>query len=262
MEKTQPDCPRARSPKRRKKNSENDHNISGPQGTPYARILPALGLDDQVGSVESSSRSLHQPRSDQPAKDLQYGAGEHISDPRNVANMANNRLPQQENGERSSQTYLASDSSNNPPNASQNTPYTTTMGYLGNSGILSLFEPDSRIIASNEQGQNTYSSSTDTDLPPTELQQSFAETYFEYCWPWCPILDKKALWDKLDLSPSPLLINALALLGTQVRTPIMQHAKAIDYYNRAKMLFYTDYEDDPLVCLQAIMMFYWWAPRA
>jgi hypothetical protein len=99
------------------------------------------------------------------------------------------------------------------------------------------------------------------EIPPHELQHSFAETYFEYCWPWCPIFDKAAFWTDFDQSPSRLLTNALALLGTQVRPPIMQHAKAAEYYDRAKIIFYTDQESDPLVCLQSIMLFYWWAPR-
>ncbi|EXJ68954.1 uncharacterized protein A1O5_07886 [Cladophialophora psammophila CBS 110553] len=41
----------------------------------------------------------------------------------------------------------------------------------------------------------------------------------------------------------------------------MRHAKAAEYYNRAKILFYTDQENNPIVCLQSIMLFYWWAPR-
>jgi hypothetical protein len=134
------------------------------------------------------------------------------------------------------------------------------MGYLGTSGILGLFEADSRGIASNAQEASAHPS-LESDLPPHELQQSFAETYFDYCWPWCPVFDKAAFWNDLDLSPSRLLINALALLGTQVRPPIMQHAKAVEYYDRAKILFYTDQESNPLVCLQSIMLFYWWAPR-
>ncbi|KPI34410.1 Cutinase transcription factor 1 alpha [Cyphellophora attinorum] len=35
-----------------------------------------------------------------------------------------------------------------------------------------------------------------------------------------------------------------------------------EYYRRAKTLFYDDEEPDHLVCLQAILLFYWWAPRS
>lgn len=101
----------------------------------------------------------------------------------------------------------------------------------------------------------------ESDLPPPEVQQSFADTYFDYCWPWCPVLDKTTFWQNSDISTSPLLINALALLGTQIRPPIMRHATAAEYYNRANMLFYMDQAVIQLFCLQAIMLFYWWAPR-
>lgn len=137
------------------------------------------------------------------------------------------------------------------------------MGYLGTSGLLNLFEPDYRGIARTDHNQSRIKPSSEDALPPLELQQSFAETYFEYCWPWCPVLDKASFWNEYSTtSPSPLLSNSLALLGTQVRPPIaIQHADAAEYYKRAKMQFYMDEENNPLVCLQAIMLFYWWAPR-
>lgn len=136
------------------------------------------------------------------------------------------------------------------------------VGYLGETGILKLFQPDSRRIAITDPGRPEIPiASCGIDLPPLELQQSFVETYFEYCWPWCPVLDKSTLWHSLETSPSPLLVNAIALLGTRLRPPIMKHAEASEYYSRAKMLFYTDQESNPIVSLQAIILFYWWAPR-
>jgi hypothetical protein len=138
--------------------------------------------------------------------------------------------------------------------------------------LLTLFEPDYRVIATTTAtttagaqqqggGDRVACMTSDSNLPPIELQQSFAETYFNYCWPWCPVLDKQTFDSQTDGSASHLLINALALLGMQVRPPIMQHARAKDYYDRAKMLFYLDEESNPLVSLQSIMLFYWWAPR-
>ncbi|KAK6387602.1 hypothetical protein LTS17_000871 [Exophiala oligosperma] len=147
------------------------------------------------------------------------------------------------------------------------------VGYLGGSGLLRLFEPDYRGIAAatttnadkHQPGVGSHRTrlmiDDDDSLPPAELQESFAETYFSYCWPWCPVLDKQTFNGESDGITSPLLINAMALLGMQVRPPIMQHARAKDYYDRAKMLFYMDEESDPLTCLQSIMLFYWWAPR-
>lgn len=138
---------------------------------------------------------------------------------------------------------------------------TTAVSSFGNSGFLTLFEPEHRTIAaSNDTGAVQLPLSF--ELPALELQQSFIETYFEYCWPWCPVLTKDEVYDSLGAnSTSRLLMNALALLGTRIRPPITQSSTAADYYNRAKMLFYTDQEPDPIACLQSIALFYWWVPR-
>lgn len=133
--------------------------------------------------------------------------------------------------------------------------------YLGDTGIMPIFAQEHRAIARSCQSIHPASNITGQDLPPLELQESFSETYFDYCWPWCPILDEPTLRSRMDDSPSALLINALALLGIRIRPPIVQHAEAAEYYDRAKMLFYTDQENDPIVNLQSIMLFYWWAPR-
>ena len=133
--------------------------------------------------------------------------------------------------------------------------------YLGDTGIMPIFAQEHRAIARSSQSIHPAPKITGQDLPPSELQESFRETYFDYCWPWCPILDEPTLRSRMDESPSALLINALALLGIRIRPPIVQHAEAVEYYDRAKMLFYTDQENDPIVNLQSIMLFYWWAPR-
>ena len=136
----------------------------------------------------------------------------------------------------------------------------TDAAYLGETRVLS-------ILAQEPRPQTTVppnSSLTEVNrnhLPSLELQESFIETYFEYCWPWCPIFDQATLRGSIDTSPSPLLVNAIALLGCRIRPPIVEHADAADYYHRAKMLFYNDQETNPLLCLQSIALFYWWAPR-
>lgn len=133
--------------------------------------------------------------------------------------------------------------------------------YLGDTGIMPIFAQERRAIARTSQSSHAAPKLTGFDLPPLELQESFGETYFDYCWPWCPVLDERTFRSCIDESPSALLINALALLGMRIRPPIVRHAEAAEYYHRAKMLFYTDQETDPIVSLQSIMLFYWWAPR-
>ncbi|OQD98648.1 hypothetical protein PENVUL_c069G05396 [Penicillium vulpinum] len=92
-----------------------------------------------------------------------------------------------------------------------------------------------------------------------DLRQSFTETYFEYCYTWCPILDRATL--SKELAESPLLDNAIAILGSHVRPPLVPHAGPAVYYDRARRLFYEEEEEDLIATLKAISLFYWWAPR-
>ncbi|KAI5290731.1 hypothetical protein KEM54_000629 [Ascosphaera aggregata] len=96
------------------------------------------------------------------------------------------------------------------------------------------------------------------DLPPTILQESFIETYFEYAYTWCPVLDRAMLLIEPHILESPLLKQALALLGSRIEPPVMQHASPNQYYERATQLFHNNIEKDPIVSLQALMMLYWW----
>ncbi|CAI7588026.1 unnamed protein product [Penicillium glandicola] len=92
-----------------------------------------------------------------------------------------------------------------------------------------------------------------------DLRQSFTETYFEYCYTWCPILDRMTL--SRELAESPLLDNAIAILGSHVRPPLIPHAGPASYYDRARRLFYDEEEEDLIATLKAVSLFYWWAPR-
>ncbi|ETN38999.1 uncharacterized protein HMPREF1541_07041 [Cyphellophora europaea CBS 101466] len=138
-------------------------------------------------------------------------------------------------------------------------PPTTSSGaaYLGGTGIMPIFAPEARIA----QPTKAYGAHRRDILPP-ELQESFLETYREYSWPWCPVLDDGTIQKSIEFAPSPLLINALALLGTRIRPPMATHAGSAEYYRRAKMLFYGDEEADHIVSLQSILLFYWWAPQS
>ncbi|KAJ5568082.1 hypothetical protein N7450_010568 [Penicillium hetheringtonii] len=96
-------------------------------------------------------------------------------------------------------------------------------------------------------------------LPDPDLQQTFAETYFDYCYAWCPVLDRDTLSDELVMSP--LLVNALALVGSHVKPPMIPHDGPASYYDRARNRFYNDEEPDVMTSLKAISLFYWWSPR-
>ncbi|KAJ5756621.1 hypothetical protein N7533_006164 [Penicillium manginii] len=92
-------------------------------------------------------------------------------------------------------------------------------------------------------------------LPDPDLQQTFAETYFDYCYTWCPVLDRDTLSD--DLAMSPLLPWSVATSNP----PMIPHDGPATYYDRARSRFYDDEEPDVMTSLKAISLFYWWSPR-
>ncbi|KAL2391328.1 hypothetical protein RJ035_000364 [Blastomyces gilchristii] len=96
------------------------------------------------------------------------------------------------------------------------------------------------------------------DLPPPALQESFMDTYFQYCYPWCPILDSSILFPEQEESRSVLFNQALALLGSRIQPSVLQHVPPIVYYNRAKALFNGNHESNPITCMKALLLFYWW----
>lgn len=134
--------------------------------------------------------------------------------------------------------------------------------YLGDTGFIQLFNQERGTDAANALAPQIRGKDQAVDLPPPALQESFAETYLQYCYPWCPVVNKQELRDDLGLAQSPLLVNALALVGSQIQPPVIKHATSSVYYDRAKRLFYSNEERNPITCLKGIILFYWWSPNA
>lgn len=97
------------------------------------------------------------------------------------------------------------------------------------------------------------------DAVSSSLQESFLETYFEYCFVWCPVLDHQFLNSQSDVTGSPLLRQALALCGNRINPPLIQYKDSVAYYNRAKELFYGNHEGNAILRLASIMLFFWWS---
>ncbi|PVH76486.1 hypothetical protein DL98DRAFT_641363 [Cadophora sp. DSE1049] len=140
----------------------------------------------------------------------------------------------------------------------QSTRNKTSETYLGESGFLQVYTQEHRDYTA-VQDVGPREGSLSLDLPGADLLQSFSETYFQSCYPFCPVLENEALAS--DLARSPLLTNALALTASHIQPPFIPSTKSATYYSRAKQMFYNDEEEDPITCLQAICLFYWWSPR-
>jgi hypothetical protein len=126
-------------------------------------------------------------------------------------------------------------------------------GFLQVYGLEHQQEVESHVLSKT-------SAKSATDPLHPDLQQSFIETYFEYCYPYCPVLDRETLSD--ELARSPLLTQALAVVGSHVQPPLIPHEGPANYYKKARTLFYEDEEPDNLTTLKAVALFYWWAPMS
>ncbi|KAK5655051.1 hypothetical protein OQA88_5950 [Cercophora sp. LCS_1] len=127
-------------------------------------------------------------------------------------------------------------------------------------GFLNVFAPETQIDAERQFEAAIEPGHGEADGHQQELQQIYAETYMDFCYPWCPVLDVERIAE--DTLRSPLLANALALAGSHIRPPLLPHEGPAEYYKRASSLFYNDEETGGIVTLQAISLFYWWAPRS
>lgn len=127
-------------------------------------------------------------------------------------------------------------------------------------GFLRVYGPENQLNAEQQEFEASLGTMHNfSDSPQQELQQSYAETYWDYCYPWCPVLDKVTLIG--DLARSPLLANALALAASHIQPPLVPHDGPAAYYDKARKLLYSDEEPSPIATLRAISLFYWWAPR-
>ncbi|KAF5588522.1 cutinase transcription factor 1 beta [Fusarium pseudoanthophilum] len=128
-------------------------------------------------------------------------------------------------------------------------------------GFLQIYGPENQLEAEQQElVANLELRNPASDPRQQELQQSFSETYFEYCYPWCPVLDPDTL--DSELARSPMLANALALAASHIQPPLIPHQGPAAYYEKARMMFYMDEEPDILTSLKAVSLFYWWAPRS
>lgn len=128
-------------------------------------------------------------------------------------------------------------------------------------GFLQVYGPENDMDAQEQTFADSFHQKhSPSDHQQQDLIESYAETYWEYCYPWCPVLDPDDLFD--GISRSPLLENALAAAGSHIQPPLVPHQGPAEYYAKARSIFYNDEESDPMTTLKSVALFYWWAPRA
>lgn len=97
---------------------------------------------------------------------------------------------------------------------------------------------------------------------PTEINHTLARTYFETylecAYSWCPTLDQELLKNHPEFASSTLLNHSIAVVGTNLKPPFVQHNPPIEHYQMARQTFYTHHESNQLITICAIMLFHYW----
>ncbi|KIW99750.1 uncharacterized protein Z518_11163 [Rhinocladiella mackenziei CBS 650.93] len=127
------------------------------------------------------------------------------------------------------------------------------IGFLGDSGYMSMF-PATYARTSADEGLTIGSRYLVKPLSPF-IRKCYIDIFDEFCSTFCPILDVELL----DSSQSLLLEQALALVTTTIQPALLTEAEPSVHYSKARELFNSDAEANPLVSLIAIMLFYWWS---
>lgn len=86
------------------------------------------------------------------------------------------------------------------------------------------------------------------DISPT-LQQGNLETYWEYIYSWCPVIDPGP-----DAATEPILQHVLALLAGSISPPFIPHADPRQHYRRARHLFEATDGADALMRVKAALL--------
>ncbi|KAK5048581.1 hypothetical protein LTR84_005672 [Exophiala bonariae] len=98
------------------------------------------------------------------------------------------------------------------------------------------------------------------DMPPRSVRNSLIDKFMEHCLPWMPIVDRRWLEEQPDHFPSPLLLQSVFLAGSRVSAKSLIGATSEDYYQRAKVLFFSGHERNPLISVVSALLLHWWNP--
>ncbi|KAM5343565.1 hypothetical protein ACJ41O_012102 [Fusarium nematophilum] len=82
---------------------------------------------------------------------------------------------------------------------------------------------------------------------------------FQYCHSLAPVVDPSWLRETTRQKPSQLLLQAVPLAGSRATTPSNLEASS-RFCTRAKALFFSNYEQNPVILITACLLLQWWNP--
>ena len=99
------------------------------------------------------------------------------------------------------------------------------------------------------------------DLPSRAIVDGLFENFWTHCYPWDPIVERSQVVRMTYQKVSPLLLQAIFLAGSWMSSTSLSYATPPELYERAKTLFWLDYEQDRLIVLTAVSLMHWWNPH-
>ncbi|KAL5363710.1 fungal-specific transcription factor domain-containing protein [Aspergillus floccosus] len=101
------------------------------------------------------------------------------------------------------------------------------------------------------------------DLPPRAIREGLVDTFMKRCAPWMPIVERSWLEDSEDGSPSALLLQSVFLAASRVTAApgVATYASSREFYRRAKALFWSGWEKNPLTVIAAVCILHWYNPE-
>jgi hypothetical protein len=98
------------------------------------------------------------------------------------------------------------------------------------------------------------------DLPQRSIRMTLIDRFMEHCLPWMPIVDRRWIEVQPDHSPSLLLLQSLFLAGSRVSSRTGIGATSEEFYQRAKALFNTGHERNPIIVIISVLLLHWYSP--
>lgn len=101
------------------------------------------------------------------------------------------------------------------------------------------------------------------ELPPRAVRDGLINTFMERCSPWMPIVERSWLEESGSQKPSMLLLQAIFVAASRVTSApaVTAYASTDQFYRRAKALFWSGYEKNPLTVVAAVCILHWYNPE-
>lgn len=101
------------------------------------------------------------------------------------------------------------------------------------------------------------------ELPPRSVRDGLINTFMVRCSPWMPIIERSWLEESGSQKPSILLLQSIFVAASRVTSApgVTAYASTRQLYRRAKALFWSGYEKNPMTVVAAVCILHWYNPE-